>query len=85
MIDSSVSTSLQSDNPPIPETELCTICGLPLVKFGTCRLYDGLTFELAYCIPCNTYDFHAPELPDGPYTHQAFTLAQIFAETGGRL
>lgn len=72
------------DKSPISQSDECLRCHKPLIDFGVCRLYDGLTFKLRYCKPCKTYDFQTALLGE-PLTHQAFTLTQIFAETGGLL
>ena len=77
-----IPSSCPSDKSLISQPDLCLRCDMPLTCFGTCRLYSGFAFDLAYCPYCKGYDFSAPERPDGPYNHQAFTLAQIFAETG---
>lgn len=64
-------------------TAECQICHRLVVNYGTCRLYNGLLFELDFCPQCKTYGFSTPLHPEGSFTHQAFTLTQIFAETGG--
>lgn len=75
-----------SDKSSISQTELCPLCGETLISFGTCRLYtNGWTFDLRYCKPCKAYDFQSPTMPGKLAAHQAYTLTQIFSETGGRL
>ena len=62
-----------------PKPDLCLFCRDPLTDFGTCRLYDGWTFQLLRCSSCGRWYSKPPSKPRGPFVWQAFQFAQIVA------